>query len=925
MRCIWSTKANTILRQSLIPVLKPGHATINSRTGAANKLHPPPSSLQTHRSVHRNVFAGAHGRLHQSRSLAQTAVKVASAHSQAGSGTSNPPKSSMTSAQQSRAAAKAMRICVRSGAIADAHYILKSLFQSKFPLPPSITRTSHRKGFTPLQFNSYISPKLAAHALLHELVRVGMTQKAYLVAQNLIKSDFTIHPRTLNLIITRLLAESPTPPNPLSHLRVPSVLSLLFSHKVLSLQPRLYADPSARYAVRLIQHAQHHRQRYSAETLESFVRYFLRRSELLFASLFVGMLVRDYQVKHAMAARLRGDIQACDTQEGEVQLPVESKIILKSRLKEALFYKSQLDKTLIFDVVNAIRESMLKDPEEEHDNLHFEVALQALANIAMLVDERRLPFGDIGTIIRALYSCPTSETKVWILQDGMPIQVEAHRYFHAVVMRLAENPPAVRATVRKLRASDPTPTKIMPPLDIEAYNALIHYALRHRLMPKLATKLLGHMQTLQRPLQPNTVTHNIILRAGTLTSRNGMAEEAMKSLRERRISMLRDSAGAAQPTSVVSEVSSAETPVVADSSEAESMYAADAHTLSSYILHLTSTGRPDAVIRILFDILPELVGVDHPSWGQATDEEIAALKKQRRKSIKTQLRRAASFGPWLFVALLNALAKDNNTGLCERVWLLAKKTELASWRIGDVEPWLLPVHAYTIMMQCYAAQLRKSDRIQAEGRTDLTRLWKPIASKPVRGWAKYIQTQQRSPYDQFFQHDVGRRAGMRLLYAMQDGGREVFRELMSLKGREAPNVQIPRPDARFFNAALALFPTGSRHYRPSQYFKRRMWRARSRYAAGHHFAVKGKKHLMISHVAREMVAHGYSVPIGLRPVLIGHWEHSAFVQRPRRALDTRPYAFPKRLRRTFRAHNLLTMKTRGLPIRRRTATRRKAL
>lgn len=730
-----------------------------------------------------------------------------------------------------------MRMCVRSGAVADAHYILKSLFKSDFPLPPSITRTSPRKGFVPLQFNSYISPKLTAHALLHELIRVGMTQKAYLVAQNLIKSDFTIHPRTLNLVIGRLLAESPTPPNPLSHLRVPSVLGILFSRKVLSLQPRLYADPSTRYAVRLIQHAQHHRQRYSDETLESFVRYFLRRSELLFASLFVGMLVRDYQVKQAMAARLRGDIQACDTQEGEEQLPAERKVILKSRLKEALWHKAELDKTLIFDVVDAIRKSMLKDPEDEHDNLYFGVALQALANIAMLVDERRLPFGDIAPIIRALYSCPASKTTVWILQDGIPIQVDAHRYFHAVLMRLAANLPAVRATVRRLRPSDPTPTKIMPPLDIQAYNALIHYALRHRLSPDLATRLLGHMQTLEKPLQPNTVTHNIILRAGTLSSRNSMAEEAIKSLRERRMQILQDGANAAQviavpemaETSVVLHSASSATPVAldpesetpavaeVDSSEADTMYAADAHTLSSYILHLTSTGRPDTVIRILFKILPELVGVDHPSWGQATDEEIAELKKLRIKYNKNKLRRVASFGPWLYVALLNALAKDNKTGLCERVWLLAKKAELASWRLKNVEPWLLPVHAYTIMLQCYTSELQKSARIRAAGRMDLARLWKPIASKPVRGWAKYIQTQQRSPYDQFFQRDAGRKAGMQLLYAMQDGGREVFRKLMSLKRREAPNVQIPRPDARFFNAALALFPTGPRHYHPSQY------------------------------------------------------------------------------------------------------------
>lgn len=832
-----------------------------------------------------------------------------------------------------------MRMCVRSGALADANYILKSLFSSEFPQPPTTTRKHlPHKPFIPLQFGKSVSPQLTAHTLLHELLRVGLTQKAYVVAQNLISSNFIIHRRTMNAVINRLLAQSSTPPNPLSHLRIPSMMKLFSSSQVLHLHPRLIADPSTRYAARLIHRSQHHRQRCSAEALESLIRYLLRRSEILFASLFVCMLVRDYQVRQAMAARLRGDIHACDNMEGTEQPPPERKALLQSRLKDVLWHKATLDKTLVCNVVGSIQNSMLKDPENEPDDLSLRVSLQALANIAMLLDERKLHFGEIAPILRALYSCPRSNTKVWVQRNGRAVHVEAYTYFHDVIMRLASNLPTVKP-LRRLKPSDPTPTAILPPLDLIAYNTLLHYALRHRHDTVLAAKILHHMQTLQRHLQPDIVTHNILLRSGTLLTINGMAEEALSSLRQHQTNA--SHGNTPNPTDVAAKVdhepeqqilhqeTDARVPVAVCSDQSVEpgprlppTPSADAHTLTSYIMHLTSTGRPHVVTEILFDILPELTTIDHPSWGQMTREEVKALKKRRIKSRKQYLLRAASFGPRLFVALLNALCKAGRTGLCERVWLLAKKAELVSWRTRNIQPWLLPVHAYTIMLQCYAAEARRGLAFRRAGNfagNDLQHEWNPVSKRYVRGWARFIQAQQTPLPRNTLRATAGRKIGMLLFHSMQDGGKEVFKGLLRLKGRQAKSVAVPRPDARFFNAALALFPSGYNQSYSRRYFKRRMRKATVQYAKGG--AVSGQWNAMINTVAREMIQHGYSVPIGIRPLLLGRWPNGAFVRPQGRTLDQRPYAFQllyPHMRSIFRAHSLFTMKTRGLPERKRT-------
>jgi hypothetical protein len=71
----------------------------------------------------------------------------------------------------------------------------------------------------------------------------------------------------------------------------------------------------------------------------------------------------------------------------------------------------------------------------------------------------------------------------------------------------------------------------------------------------------------------------------------------------------------------------------------------------------------------------------------------------------------------------------------------------------------------------------------------------------------------------------------------------------------------------------------------------------------------------VQQIAQEMMQCGFSLPVGLRPMFIGRMASRVMFQGRRRELDQRPFKF-LRVRNTFRSHGLVTVKTRGLPVKR---------
>lgn len=344
------------------------------------------------------------------------------------------------------------------------------------------------------------------------------------------------------------------------------------------------------------------------------------------------------------------------------------------------------------------------------------------------------------------------------------------------------------------------------------------------------------------------------------------------------------------------------------------LFQTDLHTLAAYITHLTSTGKPQAITDLVFKIFPELNIPARPFRSNFSAEERKALRKQSRDAC---LRRAAQLGPYFFAALINALSKAGQTGLAERVWMLAKQAERASWKVGFVEgvqPWLLSVHAYTSMIQCYVSEANRSQhRMDGGGRT-----WQTKPKLWVHGWARTLYTWQHIQSNRMSRRIAGRQMGMLVLRSMLNAGRQVVESFVELRQAETRSKETtpPLPDARFFNAVMQLFRLDVRVFRkkrsPASYRKHFKWTMRTFARSG----VKTSRWTPLLQAAGEAIVRaGYPIPLGYRHLFVGHWPEGTRDVDPLPAHCRTPFAYPRQHRTAASVYNLPITKTRGLPIR----------
>ncbi|CCM03974.1 uncharacterized protein FIBRA_06130 [Fibroporia radiculosa] len=848
---------------------------------------------------------------------------------------------SLTAAQISRASAQAVRLCARDGKFGDALYLVNSLRSStnqddvlveeKQNLHHSKSRTvAHMK---PIDFGQVVSARLSAHSFLHGLVRAGYSKKAARYAEMMMEHGIRIRETTTNTIIVSLSSNLATSLNGnllANTVRRPRIRD---GPEVLELREMVIGDRCTRAAVQLLGKARMWGQCRSQRMYDNAISGCLMQGEIIVASLLFVLLVKDWQLRQSLAKSLGSDA----AEEEPFTSPITQRHIPRIPREDRMqlpYPSIQMMSTIL----NAVKESLSRDPQDSpgHDP---QSSLQALANLAILLDTGQLHTGSIAALIHALYSCPKGDHLIWIREreQARPKRVKAYPYFQRVLMRLIDSlyDPAVVAS--RLR------------LDLRSYNALLFYSLRHRLSSTLASRVLDHMCMHRNPpLQPNIVTYNILLRSGTLVRRMDLSETALAALRAHKLNashgiMVEADQSQLKPKRVsktvlvsgplgfsttLHQLQNAPFHVPALLQKPSNDVAADAFTLGSYIMHLTSTGSPEVVADILFFILPELRTVSHPSWGALTPEQRDAIRYESREA---SLRRAVQLGPHVFAALINSLAKAGKPGLAERVWLLAKQGEAASWIPNfapEFSPWYLPVHAYTSMLQCYAKQARRASSILRCGQNRAMHSlmenpgdWKP-GSRPVRGWAGFVHATRQAQTGKVTRRTrSGERAALILYGSMQSGGEAVYSSLLALHQRAqepSSHVVVPSPDARFFNAALELF--GHHPHRPSRAKRRSRssWRHALRIATTryeHEGIVSPLWNKALQQVMEGMVAAGFDIPIGYRNLSIGHWISSA--QRPEhtpQTLTRRPYAFPP-VRRRFLPHSLSIAKTRGLPVR----------
>ncbi|KAH7888155.1 hypothetical protein F5I97DRAFT_959271 [Phlebopus sp. FC_14] len=845
-----------------------------------------------------------------------------------------PVESSLPASRLAIVAAESVRHLCSVGAVGEAHYVVKSLQYSAFP---DIKKVEIHKlpllpswDFVPIKFDKTISPTLAAHTLLHHYIRNESPLQAYTVADKLISGGMKIRPKTLDIIAERLLN---APPTILSALKDRSKTMFRRTYRLrgdIVIEEDAVKDDRIRFALALFAKAQENNVRASDRSLQRIIFFALLHGEIIFGSMFFVLLIKSYE-NHLQAAQ-QANAQMVD--QGACQGTASPE--LRSRWQELVAESLRPPpKRIMSSILQMCEQEIMREPQSQESEARRTETLQALANLASLIQNRSLPYSDISSLLRVLYSCPKLPHEVVIVEKDKQRRLNAHRYFHQVILRLIKHLPTKNAKdpPDKLGTS---PLHAMPPLSRETYNSLIHYALRHRLSVRLAEEIVHHMQQVRLPnLQPDVATYNIFIRSGTLLRRNDIACSALQELRKLKQNRNHGIMVTSSPDSKSTSRHGSKEKLTSDDvsrlltlRRTSTPIAADAFTLTSYILHLTSTGQPHIVARVLFHVLPELSIIDHPSWGNVPHGQRAALM---RRTCQQHLNRAATLGPHFFTAVLNALVKSGNTGLAERVWLLAKQAERASWstRRGSrndtgKEGWCLPVHAYTIMLQLYGSEARKGLLIRkGQGRAPNPQgddRWfpHPHSKQRVTGWASYVLARSETERRYRTKRSLQLRMGTALYRSMFRAARNVYDCLTRLGSPTNLQKYHLQPDARFFKAALDLYGRQSCTIKRASRTSPSYWRQKERAARmqySRHGLIKTKWNPFLKRIVVEMTSAGYALPKAFRRMFVGSWYYGSIREHSRPLLNHQPLGFPLP-RQKFLPHSLETIKTRGLPVRR---------
>jgi len=763
-------------------------------------------------------------------------------------------------------------MCAKEKQFGDALYILNSMRFSIYPPssnpPPSPSErtastwlpkpegsrllsstSSSINDYTFINFGQPVPTRLASHSFLHSLVKAGLPTKAAAQAELMMADGIRIRTRTMESILASAVDRSPYPP-----IRSPTAPLGKVNVQVLGEYP--IADTHTRVAVRLLEEARRRRQERTHRMYDVVINACLIQGEIIVASLLFIIAIKDWQLREALK-----------NQRAKNPPPEPSEPLNPTPLHPT--WKTRLS---LFERINHTLATR-KDPGDPL----FQNAIQALANLAFAVDTGQFPSRFMGSLIKALYSVPRSPTVVYIGSSSEVRPVNAHKYINQVLMRLVDDARGKRHGQRDLAAG----RKFNP----HAYNALLHYCLRHRLSKVHASDLLVAMEEKWEgkvvPSANLLLRNSTLLRDDTVRMNRRCSPDTVNSAPVAPLSAHHGTFPSTRWAHIVNvlklelAVQYPSEPVI------HTPAAPDPHTATDLISHLTATGRGHIIAEKLTDIIPELYLVDE--YGS-------------RRPIGERGRCAVSCGPYFFSAVLNALVKDGRTGYVERVWRLALEAEKASWVDGN-ESWFLPIHAYTCMVQSsfkegrvrkVTVSLRRNGKRGVIGRYG-RELDTRMASATAMGKEVFRAVQARC----------------RFLEIAKE--RDHTLSLAPLALREFA------PDERYFNALLDLYGRRVLGYaRPTKPHER-YWRWLEKVASSR-FARNGVTtvhwHPMLAEIVAEMHKYGYEVPEGLRFLLVGRVSGAGIRDSvPSQPVRLVPLPPPRR-----NPHRIPVLKTRGLPV-----------
>jgi hypothetical protein len=432
---------------------------------------------------------------------------------------------------------------------------------------------------------------------------------------------------------------------------------------------------------------------------------------------------------------------------------------------------------------------------------------------------------NISSLLRQMYSIPRCNCTTVSDQRSRQEEKYAEPYFqiHDILLRF----------ITRQAYQDSSH------LDLHTRNSMLHYALRYRSSWPLATRILNAMFADPTGPPPQPSTYNIVIRSATLSRDNQLAKAVLQKL-------TLDQDDASQ--SLLSVCGLPEDPAV-DSFLRERGIRLPTETVQANVLSLmalvsflVSSGQPERTLPMIETIFPSLRKLPQ---GQPSFEDEC---------------RGASMGPELYSVLLNALVRCGKTQLGLRFWKFAAYTEAISWRLAtrsECAPWVLPIHAYTsaLLLHTHNASRALSTETTKQDHQD-TAQTHAEAAKSYHSWNTSI-------VEGFRIYSVLMQGHLRTTAVTPEGTLDL----------EPPgNLRHPKPDARFFNAALDLFGrgpgTGYRPLTPTSTF----WRMRT-FLATKSFVMQGQlvqpSTSELLTVLRDMSRLGFPIPWRYREYLVG--------------------------------------------------------
>lgn len=774
--------------------------------------------------------------------------------------------------------------------------------------------------------NRRFPSRLVAHSLVHALLREGQVMEAAYEMRKTMSLGITFHHRTMQTSISLLCSmpftakiDQMTGSNKLENQVYPGDTESGFL--LSALHSRL--PPPTRLAASLLVTGRRYRQKRTEEMFDRLINACLLQGEIVIAALLFVLLVKDWQVRSVLRAsgtKVEAVVHDSEIQERHSELGFPTPLFAKTIALHRLHIPYP-ELTILQKILQSIKHHLVftNTPTDAHLD-----SVESLALLANLVEEGSLPYGNISSLLRAIQDCPREAMHypITIRHNDCVQTLPIYRYLHDVLADLCDNLPS--QSPKQANLSDP---RMLPCLDLRSYNTLLHYALRHRFSPSMANQILEHMVVQRKPpLKPDIVTYNILLRSVSLLRRNDIAYSVLEKLRE-------DLGDSDDHSSHIPELRSMEKrpgrnipkriaaeKLSVPSLENAASTVADNYTLSSYITHLVSTSQLDLMTEILLELFPILV--DSPRLWQ-TDSLV----------FQQSVERAVLFGPYVLAALLNGCQKSGKSGLTEKLWLLSREAELASWKppanSQTYAPWCLSVEAYTSVMQCYANETKKglnairgSQHFSLSSESyynEIARMNK--ARHVVKGWAWSIIQSQGEKAPTNLRHEASKIMAWYLCNSMINVALNVSTQCGILKEdipaewrAQLEGLQWPIPDARFFNALLNVF--GRRcgmQYRRRASSKRSRWNRILRVALEKHWRGEPATTTYdprLVEIASILANYGYALPLAFRRVLIGRQPvivHQDII----RKREITPEASPP-LRVTFNPFALPVIKTRGL-------------